>query len=808
MGGEETPGQTEARAKRWRRGGAEPRPRMPGAPGGRQATSGGHGGGASPRSPEDPGDWLEPLEDDEEEDDEDGQSTDPDVSLQVNGSKEEGAAGDGDRKQTKGFGSTPGTPRRRRRRTALGEKWLDCPLLGEGWKRREVFRRSGFSMGKTDTYYMSPRGERVRSKIELMKLLAGSVDITNFEYKSGLFLEEGSVRLRRRPRKRPPPAQDNLKSSPAFSLPVSKHSPRSLPISHSLDPNSPSNGEEGPISYAGSAGPLVYGCSKCGCSYPGMVFRRPDQKSYCPKCTPEKKLEAPRNIVFRKDGQGQWVLGRASDTKEQVTTTPKKTDKLSKFGRKLKLTKLKRQLAEDVTRKPRARRLEYGQTKRFKKPYAVPQYSDTEDYPGYYDDNDDMDNGPKKRSRRACGRCDACLRTTDCGRCDFCMDKPKFGGRNKKRQKCRLRQCQSHAMRHLLPFQMGKSGARRLMPKSGRDKYWSRRVQSSQRLSWEDMELTNDEDEEGYIGTLRPGLYDLDKDQEDQEGLGDADGDVATAVSQMNSVLHCDPSNGALVSEELYVSSYPLAIQDHFQTDRTKLKMANAGRSPAVYDTGLPLPPPQDPEVLYSQAGLPGQYRNIPELLSSPGTGGGDGALVLRGDVEIVEVDSGERGEPESTPVITQIFSLAAGAPAVSEAERELLRLLEALRRTVLPAHWVGLMVEGPRLQLLQCSKLSTMADTVLQVEPGFFYRVSVQGQPLLLTHPLYEAHPPRLARAELVVSVLLDLERYTVCQGYPSCVPRPDRQPVLYVRAAACGLLVLQSEERCDKCDITQLVV
>ncbi|XP_064156645.1 methyl-CpG-binding domain protein 1a [Anguilla rostrata] len=586
-----------------------------------------------------------------------------------------------------------------------------------------------------------------------------------------------------------------------------------------------------------------------------MVFRRPDQKSYCPKCTPEKKLEAPRNIVFRKwlpcgqcracqvtadcgtcascrhgllnpaslkpvrcrrrkclcpirkDGQGQWVLGRASDTKEQGTTTPKKTDKLSKFGRKLKLTKLKRQIAEDVTRKPRARRLEYGQTKRFKKPYAVPQYSDTEDYPGYYDDNDDMDNGPKKRSRRACGRCDACLRTTDCGRCDFCMDKPKFGGRNKKRQKCRLRQCQSHAMRHLLPFQMGKSGARRLMPKSGRDKYWSRRVQSSQRLSWEDMELTNDEDEEGYIGTLRPGLYDLDKDQEDQEGLGDADGDVATAVSQMNSVLHCDPSNGALVSEELYVSSYPLAIQDQFQTERTKLKMANAGRSPAVYDTGLPLPPP-DPEVLYSQAGLPGQYRNIPELLSSPGTGGVNAALVLRGDVEIVEVDSGERGEPESTPVITQIFSLAAGAPAVSEAERELLRLLEALRRTVLPAHWVGLMVEGPRLQLLQCSKLSTMADTVLQVEPGFFYRVSVQGQPLLLTHPLYEAHPPRLARAELVVSVLLDLERYTVCQGYPSCVPRPDRQPVLYVRAAACGLLVLQSEERCDKCDITQLVV
>ncbi|XP_064156648.1 methyl-CpG-binding domain protein 2-like [Anguilla rostrata] len=179
--------------------GQNPIPECPVSPAGAKRRA--HEGTAAGGEPEDPpGDWLEPLEDDEEEDDEDGQSTDPDVSLQVNGSKEEGAAGDGDRKQTKGFGSTLGTPRRRRRRTALGEKWVDCPLLGEGWKRREVFRRSGFSMGKTDTYYMSPRGERVRSKIELMKLLAGSVDITNFEYKSGLFLEEGSVRLRRRVR--------------------------------------------------------------------------------------------------------------------------------------------------------------------------------------------------------------------------------------------------------------------------------------------------------------------------------------------------------------------------------------------------------------------------------------------------------------------------------------------------------------------------------------------------------------------------------------------------------------------------------
>ncbi|XP_061114517.1 methyl-CpG-binding domain protein 1a isoform X2 [Conger conger] len=909
-----------------------------------------------------PGDWLEPLEDDEDEE-EDWQSVDS--SVRVNGSRESPVGeNDGvvtDRKQIRG---TPGAIRRRGRTS--GEKWLDWPLLGEGWKRKEVFRRSGFSMGKTDTYYMSPTGGRARSKIDLMKFLPKTFDLGNFDYKSGLFLEEGRKRQKRRkgdsastedgtpsersfssektgtpershtphsqvttpqrplltaqptappsphspnsfsspprlvrasplgavtptrrtantpslqfgdfspqrlsaastpsrdalfPRLSPawlgttlapispsssperdfnaaPEGLDKLKSSPAFSLQVTKRSPRSVDISQSLDPTSTSNGEDGAMGYAGSAGPLVYGCSQCGCSYPGMVFRRPDQKAFCPKCKSEKKPEAPRNIVFRKwlpcgqcrachvtedcgtcascrqgllnpasqkpvrcrrrkclcpirkDGQGQWVLGRAPDTKEPFTSPPKKTDKKSKFGRKLKMTKLKRQIANDLMRTPRAR---HAETKRFKKPYAVPQYSDAEDFPGYDDDHEDTDYGPKKRSRRACWKCDACLRTTDCGRCDFCMDKPKFGGRNKKRQKCRLRQCQSHAMRHLLPFQSSKS---RVRQRTARDKYWSKR--RSHRPIWDDVELTEDDDEDGYIGTLRPGHYNFVKDDEDNEA----------AVSQMNSVLTCDLSNGMLVSEELYDSSCPIRIQDDFQTDRTRLQMGNMGHVPAAYDTNLPLPP-SDPDDLYNQASLPAQYRHLPQLLSHPGAEGD--ALVLGGDVEIVEVASGEPEEAESTPVITQIFSLARSGPVVSEAERELLRLLEALRRTVLPPHWVGLMVEGPRLQLLQCSKLSTMADTVLQIEPGFFYQLSVQDQPLLLTHPLYEAHPPRLAQVDQVVSMLLDLERYTVCQGYPSCVPRPDQEPVLYVRAAACGLLVLQSEERCDKCDITQLVV
>ncbi|KAL0607507.1 Methyl-CpG-binding domain protein 1 [Plecturocebus cupreus] len=39
----------------------------------------------------------------------------------------------------------------------------------------------------------------------------------------------------------------------------------------------------------------------------------------------------------------------------------------------------------------------------------------------------------------------------DRGRCDFCCNKPKFGGSNQKRQKCRWRQCLQFVMKQLLP---------------------------------------------------------------------------------------------------------------------------------------------------------------------------------------------------------------------------------------------------------------------------------------------------------------------------------------------------------------------
>ncbi|KAM4572128.1 CXXC-type zinc finger protein 1a isoform 2-T2 [Fundulus diaphanus] len=67
-----------------------------------------------------------------------------------------------------------------------------------------------------------------------------------------------------------------------------------------------------------------------------------------------------------------------------------------------------------------------------------------------------------KRSARMCGECDACLRTEDCAQCDFCKDMKKFGGPNKIRQKCRLRQCEVRArkMLRVRDEEMSRSGTK------------------------------------------------------------------------------------------------------------------------------------------------------------------------------------------------------------------------------------------------------------------------------------------------------------------------------------------------------------
>lgn len=46
--------------------------------------------------------------------------------------------------------------RKKKRKWVFGSNdgWEICPVLGEGWRRKVVLRRSGMSVGQRDVYYL------------------------------------------------------------------------------------------------------------------------------------------------------------------------------------------------------------------------------------------------------------------------------------------------------------------------------------------------------------------------------------------------------------------------------------------------------------------------------------------------------------------------------------------------------------------------------------------------------------------------------------------------------------------------------
>lgn len=60
------------------------------------------------------------------------------------------------------------------------------------------------------------------------------------------------------------------------------------------------------------------------------------------------------------------------------------------------------------------------------------------DTPG--DSSSATPNSASRKRGRGCGKCPGCTRD-DCGKCNYCLDKPKFGGPGRKKQKCAVRIC-------------------------------------------------------------------------------------------------------------------------------------------------------------------------------------------------------------------------------------------------------------------------------------------------------------------------------------------------------------------------------
>ncbi|KAM9758222.1 methyl-CpG-binding domain protein 1b isoform 5-T13 [Menidia menidia] len=590
---------------------------------------------------EPPMDWFEPLEDDDDDDrDDDDEDDDDDAnSPGRNDPEEESVAGESERSESVGGNEKPLRRRyrmhaTRRKRPQRDEGWIEWPILAEGWKRKEVVRRSGSSIGQKDVYYLSPQGDRVRSRVELTTVLQGHLDLTNFDYKTGKFYagEALPVRVRARGKRKlrdrsssesswmergegaetpdshhrltPNTGPKNVNSSQTS---ISLNSPSGTskqacpaedpPADHKTKPPLPSSSRLLPIpSINGEIGSedstLV--CAKCGISFTGTSYDKQRKRPCCPGCWAASKTKEHPMIRFRK-----WI---------------------------------------------------------------------------------------------PCGECVGCQNTVNCGQCANC--KHGLQSPESRRRICRKRRC-------ICPI--------RKSPRSGGDQ-----------RSYADVPETFDDNMslQNEVTDSQPSLKSSDT-ENFSLNVDDEEDDMSTDDDDDDQQSHCDPEG-----------SY-------------------TGR-----DGGRP-----------------------------------------------VEEDDDEE-EEEEFPMITQIFSLAENPPGSgADVENQLMKLLQALRSSALPILWYAIMVEGPQLQLIQCSKQSSMADTTVLIDPGFCYQVTVQKQPLLPTHPLYDSYPAHLTSVTEVVNLLLGLEKYIVCHGLPPKELLIQKGPVILERASTCDFLVKKTESVCASC-------
>ncbi|MCJ8744397.1 hypothetical protein PDJAM_G00118200 [Pangasius djambal] len=733
-----------------------------------------------------PVDWFEPLEEDWEDNDDDAQSWDIDgvrdaeMESLAGESERSGSVAGSERNYRGRGGGGGGAVGKRKRKWRFGsdDGWEDCPVLGEGWKRKVVLRRSGVSVGQRDVYYLSPKGERVRSKIELLKSIGNAVDLTNFDFKTGIFLDGEPLKrgIKKRKMDHSSPADCGFSSESSFhneaaeaydrtyspgppyslshfaqqrlspsstkkdvpSLGTSNENPNQALIIQPAAPtrqNVPSNAgflsqtlkvpanlEDEPTCIPSNS--CLGICVRCRNSFTSV-----EGQNMCEKCSKACNASKDnRNITFRK-----WLpcgFCRACQLTEDcgVCASCRNGKQNPQYRRPIRCRKRKclcpslKRRADDVlplaqcgsvVHRPDGLETINTVSKPSLPDFKESQYSDSDDQSPFYEENDSE--GLLRRFRRSCGRCKGCVAKADCGTCDYCIDKPKFGGSNKKRQKCRQRQCQREAKGWTTPGRPRPHYA------------YTHKVLRRNREKW-DFEFSDNECEKERIekGSV-VGVHYVERDKH--------------CISDYNG-QNAEIEKSQALSED--------RLLHLFCDEWTRVNDRKWRRPPAT------------------------------------------------------EQHAEEPDEDEMEPTITQIFSLGGDNAADNGLDLELLELLASLRDAPLPVLWCAVLAEGPRLQLLQCSKLSAMADTTVQIEPSFRYHISVQGQPLLPTHWLYHAHPARLTSVAQVATLLEDLERYSVCRGFKS-EPSFGSEPIVQVRAATCEFLVVPKTQCCARCKSAQ---
>ncbi|XP_038237197.1 methyl-CpG-binding domain protein 1 isoform X16 [Dermochelys coriacea] len=675
--------------------------------------------------------------------------------------------------------------------SAMSEGWVDCPTLGPGWKRREAYRRSGATCGRTDTYYQGPNGEKFRSKIELTRFLGPSQDLTNFDFKNGVLRDPppkvlgrgggagAHTREGRNPCARPdhetrlgflptqvkkaqkrrlslsepelpnPPEQLPPKQRPVKPEPPEQPPPEQRP--QPLPERRPRKRPVPPLEPQESAQDgVVACCASCQNYFPGVML--PSQRRcrwLCPDCRAQRRDFNREQRFFKRVGCGAC----------QACQIPEDCGICAVCAVRAKNPELR------IGRKCLLRRC----LKIVKKGFG-------------------------------CGVCQGCQATEDCGSCYICLRRLKPG--LKRQWKCLKRRClkkkksvvakkAGYGPRKLTVDgppakpQLAPGRRRRRLPAAGPSADGlapkpRRRKRLSPAAAATKWKPSLERDPGGLSGSRRrkqlgkvkekkkpgrppkhPSARARSSVEKERPPGGElrflAEKGVTEAPGQL--VLLKDRPGRDFVLLRDAPQSFPLLLQHVKEEPATPPPPGRLEQEPAP-TLLISAPPLVKQEPGWDLAPVP-----VGVPLRMEGRGLAREVVVL----DPAEKEKEEEEEEERTPVIMEIYSLGAlaGRAPLDPVLRE---FLAELQEIPLPAHWeVQPPLGGPDLRLVQRSARSTMAATVIHIRPGLFFQVVARQLPVPPEHEVYASHPARLTTVDEVVELICDLEAYRLCPGWPA---------------------------------------
>ncbi|XP_042530927.1 methyl-CpG-binding domain protein 1 isoform X6 [Dipodomys spectabilis] len=262
----------------------------------------------------------------------------------------------------------------------MAEDWLDCPALGPGWKRREVYRKSGVTCGRSDIYYQSPTGDRIRSKVELTRYLGPACDLTLFNFKQGILCHPASkghsVAIPSKKQKKP-------------SKPVKARNHQVGPQKGEIRKETPKDETKADTGTAQASFPAPGCCENCGISFSRDGTKRQWLKTLCKDCRAQRIAFNREQRKYKRVGCGECA---ACLVKEDCGTCSTCLQQLSHDAAPKPFCKCERRRCLRIVEKS-----------------------------------------------RGCGVCRGCQTQEDCGRCRVCLRPPRPGVRRQWR--CVQRRC-------------------------------------------------------------------------------------------------------------------------------------------------------------------------------------------------------------------------------------------------------------------------------------------------------------------------------------------------------------------------------